>query len=219
MQNFFQTPRATLLLCSFLGFSTNALKSSAQTPTPTHPTTNRNTSTNADPTKAPPVSYRLNANDTVTIQVFQEDELTITARIGKDGAITFPLVGSVVIGGRSVPEATNIISRALREYLLHPQVSMRIVEYSKKRFTVLGQVNRPGSFDLPDENSLTLLEGIGLAGGYNRIANPSKIMIKRHSAEGETIFRIDAKQMAKGTKTPSFQILPGDTVIVEESLF
>lgn len=180
-------------------------------------------STNAtqktEPTRIPTAGYRLVANDTVNIQIFQEDELQTTARIGKDGSIPFPLVGTISLGGRTVPEAAAAISQALKDYLVHPQVALRIVDYSKKRFTVLGQVNRPGTFDLPDESPLSLLEGIGLAGGYSRIANPSKVIVKRRGPGGEQVFHLNAKQMAKGSATPSFQILPGDTVVVEESLF
>jgi polysaccharide export outer membrane protein len=168
---------------------------------------------------APPPSYRLSPNDTVLIRVFQEQELDTTARIGKDGTIPFPLIGSIDIGGRTLPEASGLITKSLREYLVHPQISLRITEYNKRRFTVLGQVNRPGTFDMPEETTLTLLEGIGLAGGYNRIANPSKIIVKRHGSEGERIFRLDAKQMAKGRSIPPFFLEQGDTIIVEESLF
>jgi polysaccharide export outer membrane protein len=173
----------------------------------------------ADPARTPAAGYRLVSNDTIHIHVFQEDELETTARIGKDGSIPFPLVGSLSLGGRTVPEAATAVTQALKDYLVHPQVALRIVDYSKKRFTVLGQVNRPGTFDLPDESPLTLLECIGLAGGYNRIANPSKIIVKRRTPGGEEVFRLDAKQMAKGNKVPPFQIHPGDTVVVEESLF
>jgi len=172
-----------------------------------------------DPARTPAAGYRLVPNDTVHIHVFQENELETTARIGKDGSIPFPLVGALSLGGRTVPEAATAVTQALKNYLVHPQVALRIVDYSKKRFTVLGQVNRPGTFDLPDESPLTLLECIGLAGGYNRIANPSKIIVKRRTPGGEEVFRLDAKQMAKGNKVPSFQIHPGDTVVVEESLF
>ncbi len=170
-------------------------------------------------TRVPSSGYRLSANDTIHVHVFQEDELDTTARIGKDGYIPFPLVGAIQVGGRTVPEAAATLTLALREYLVRPQVSLRIVDYSKRRFTVLGQVNRPGTFDLPDENGLSLLEGIGMAGGYSRIANPSKVTVKRQGPEGEHVFRLDAKQMAKGRNAPSFSLQPGDTVVVEESLF
>lgn len=164
-------------------------------------------------------AYRLSTGDTIQIHVFQEDELNTTARIGRDGTIPFPLIGSIQVGGRNVSETAAALTQALREYLVRPQVAIRIIDYSKRRFTILGQVNRPGTFDMPDETTLTLLEAIGMAGGYSRVANPSKVIVKRTTQEGEQVFKIDAKQMAKGQNAPSFSLLPGDTVVVEESLF
>jgi polysaccharide export outer membrane protein len=219
MQNMYRTRHTALILCSLLGCHDTAQQASAQTSISAVQSRSHSDSTKAESVRGNTASYRLTSNDTVLIQVFQEDELTNTARIGKDGTIAFPLIGTIQIGGHSVSEATSILTQALREYLLHPQVSIRIVDYSKKRFTVLGQVNRPGTFDLPDENPLNLLEGIGLAGGYSRIANPSKVTVKRQTPGGDQVFHLDAKQMAKSNKAPSFQIQAGDTVIVAESLF
>ena len=209
-----QSP-ATVLL-GFLSAVTPAL---AQNTPPAQKPFSTTAPQKTDPARSPTAGYRLASNDTVNIQVFQEDELQTTARIGKDGSIPFPLVGTISLGGRTVPEAASAVSQALKDYLVHPQVALRIVDYSKKRFTVLGQVNRPGTFDLPDESPLSLLEGIGMAGGYSRIANPSKVIVKRRGLGGEQVFHLNAKQMAKGSAVPSFQILPGDTVVVEESLF
>jgi len=209
-----QSP-ATVLL----GFLTAVTPVLAQNTPPAQKPFSTTAPQKTDPARSPTAGYRLASNDTVNIQVFQEDELQTTARIGKDGSIPFPLVGTISLGGRTVPEAASAVSQALKDYLVHPQVALRIVDYSKKRFTVLGQVNRPGTFDLPDESPLSLLEGIGMAGGYSRIANPSKVIVKRRGLGGEQVFHLNAKQMAKGSAVPSFQILPGDTVVVEESLF
>ncbi len=164
--------------------------------------------------------YAITPGDLVLVKVFQEDELDTTARVAKDGFISFPMVGSVMIGGKTLAEATALLGAALKEYLVHPQVTVRIMDYSKRRFTVLGQVNRPGIYDIPDDASLSLLEGIGLAGGYSRIANPSRVTVKRSTvAGGEEIFKLDAKQMARSKGAPGFALQAGDTVVVEESLF
>ena len=201
---------------AFHGFRPHA---SAQAPRFSSAPPSGNNQAQAESARPPATSYRLSANDTIHVRVFQEEELETTARIAKDGTISFPLVGSIALGGKTLAEANAAILQALRNYLINPQISLRITEYSKRRFTILGQVNHPGIFDMPDENPLSLLEGIGLAGGYSRIANPSKVIVKRRAPEGEQLFRLDAKEMAKSKTAPSFQILPGDTVIVEESIF
>jgi polysaccharide export outer membrane protein len=164
--------------------------------------------------------YRLSSNDLIHIKVFQEEELETVARVGRDGTIPFPMLGTISVGGKTLPETTNAVTLALKEYLVRPQVAVRVVEYTKRKFTVLGQVNRPGTFDLPDDAPLSLLEGIGLAGGYTRLANSGRVTVKR-SLPGmpEQVFKLDARQMARGKNAPRFQLQPGDTVMVEESLF
>ena len=167
----------------------------------------------------PGSSYRLSPRDLVHIKVFQEEDLETTGRVGKDGTIAFPLLGSAKIGGQTVPEATATMESLLREYLVKPQVSLEIVAYSKQRFTILGQVNKPGVVDMPDEASVNLLEAIGMAGGYTKIANPSKITIKRIVDGREAIIRIDARKILKDASSPTFQVLPGDTIMVGEAIF
>ena len=170
------------------------------------------------PAGAPSANYRLAANDLIHVKVFQEDELESTVRISKDGTIQFPLVGSARVGGRTVQEAAQTLEAALRDYLTRPQVSIRVMEYSKRRFTVLGQVMKPGAYEMPEDQSLNLLEAIGVAGGYTRIANPAKVVLKRRVNGVETIFKLNAKAMATEGESKRFDILPGDTILVGESI-
>lgn len=163
--------------------------------------------------------YRLSTNDVVHIKVFQEEELETTARIARNGTITLPLVKSAAIGGLTRQEAEQRIEALLKEYLVRPQVTVRIVEYTKRRITVLGQVNDPGAIELPAEGSIDLLEAIGMAGGYSRIANPGKIVVKRKVNGKEVTIKLDGKKMANNEGNDRFEILAGDTITVGERLF
>ena len=168
----------------------------------------------------PSGNYRIAEHDVLQFKVYQEADLDTTARVSKDGTIAFPLIGTVQIGGRTAEEAALLIQNRLREYLVKPQVTIRITEYSKRRFTVLGQVSRAGTYDLPDEGKLNLLEAIGMAGGYTRSARPSRVILKRVGKNGQEItFKLDAKSMAVEKGSPRFEVLPGDTIVVAESLF
>ncbi len=166
-------------------------------------------------------SYILSPNDQVQIEVFQEDELRTTALITSEGTIAVPLVGTVKISGMSQSQARDRIAQLLKaDYLVNPQVSLSVVRFSRKRFIVLGQVQRPGTYDLPDQEKIDLVEAIAMAGGYTNKANPAKITIKRRANGGEQIFRVDAKKLAKqSTGDSSFSILQGDTITVAESIF
>lgn len=165
-------------------------------------------------------NYVLSANDLVKLTVFQEADLETTVRVSKDGTVTFPLIGPVKIGGKSPQDAAKIVRDLLaKDFLVNPQVNLTVMEYSKRRFIVLGQVQRPGAFDMPDRDSVRLLQAIGMAGGYTRIADPSKISLKRSVNGKETLFKLNAKRMANGDTTSEFEILPGDVITVGESLF
>jgi protein involved in polysaccharide export with SLBB domain len=197
-----------VVLCSLLCASVFL----AQTPFP------RNSS---EPTGGlPKPNYVLATNDLISIKVFQEDDLQTQVRVAKDGTITFPLIGVVRVGGKTPQEAARTIRDMLAKgYLVNPQVTVNVLEYFKYRLTVLGQVQKPGSYDFPDRDRLTLLEAIGLAGGYTRAADPSKVLIKRLVNGKEKVYRLNAKNMASQQSTTEFEVLPGDVITVAESIF
>ena len=161
--------------------------------------------------------YVLKPNDVVMVKVYQEEDLTIQARVARDGSITLPLLGTVSIGSNTVEQAIGLIRDGLaKDYLVNPQVSLSIVEYAKRRFTVLGQVNRPGTYEMPGDDQLNLLQAIAMAGGYTRIGAPKKITVQRVVADETKIFRLNAESMANNKGEKPFDILPEDTITVGE---
>lgn len=164
--------------------------------------------------------YRLAPNDLLDFRVFQEPELDAVVRVSGDGQAIFPLIGSVPIGGASISEAITLIKARYKDgYLVNPQVTLTVRTYAKKLFTILGQVQQPGSYDLPGGQKITLLQAIGMAGGYTKIADPSNVTVKRLENGSERVLKFNAKRMARGDDTTDFVIRPGDVVSVGESLF
>lgn len=165
--------------------------------------------------------YRLSANDLLDFRVFQEPELDGVIRVSGDGTAIFPLIGAVPVVGRTITEATEAIKARYRDgYLVYPQVSLTVRTFAQKLFTVLGQVQKPGSYDMKGSDEITLLQAIGMAGGYTKIANPGRVTVKRLEAGGgERVIKLDAKRMARGDDSSSFYVKPGDVITVAESLF
>ena len=167
--------------------------------------------------QSPDRSVAISPNDMLDIKVFQEDDLESKLRVSSSGVITFPLIGAVKVAGKSPEEAAQMIRALLaKDYLVNPQVAVTIAEYDKRHFSVLGQVQKPGSYDMPDRGSLTLLDALAMAGGYTRIADPSKITLKH---QNQQVIRLNAKEMAKDNKIATFEVQPGDVITVGESLF
>jgi len=196
----------------------------AQSPPPSD--SSRSTTASAAPSAAAlapiaavsaPSGYVLSANDQVAVEVFGEEDLRTNGRLNAEGNLSIPLIGSVHLAGLTLSQASAKLTDLFgRDYLVNPKVNVMLIGYAKRRFTMLGQVNRPGSYEMPEGSpeGIDLLEAVAVAGGYTRIAAPERISVRR----GNQILRVNAKRLARGGKE-NFTVVPGDTVTVGESLF
>lgn len=161
--------------------------------------------------------YVLTANDIVHVRVYQEDDLEAKVRISKDGSIVLSLLGSVTVGGMTREQAARMIRDRLGEkYLVNPQVSLDIVEYAKRRFTVMGHVQRPNSYEMPGDESVNLLQAISMAGGYTRLGAGNRVTVQRGQGPEKQVFKLDADSMAKDKNVKIFEVLADDTITVPE---
>lgn len=162
----------------------------------------------------------LAAHDRIEIKVFHEPELDTNARISGDGKITFPLIGEVAVAGKTAQAAARLIRDRLEaRFLVDPQVTLTVVEPTRRLFTILGQVQRPGTYRFPDRETLNVIQVIGIAGGYTRIADPARITVKRHANGKDTVFQLNAKSMARDQEAKPFEVEPGDMITVSERMF
>jgi polysaccharide export outer membrane protein len=166
---------------------------------------------------SPPAGYILAANDLVAVQVFGEEDLKTSARINGEGNLSLPLLGSVHLAGITLTQAAARLTDLYgRDYLVNPKVNVILVGYAQRRFTILGQVNRPGDYAMPETSpgGIGLVEAIGIAGGYTRIAAPERISVRR----GNQLLKVNAKRIARGV-AGDFHIESGDIITVGESIF
>ena len=110
--------------------------------------------------------YQLAAGDIIRISVFQNPDLTIETRVTENGTVTYPLVGTVKVGGLAIPAAEQAIAQALSSggFLKSPQVNIVLLQNRGNQVSVLGHVTRPGRFPL-ETVTLKLSEVIATAGG------------------------------------------------------
>jgi len=167
-----------------------------------------------------PAGYVLSANDQVAVEVFGEEDLRTNGRLNGEGNLSLPLLGSVRLAGLNLTQAAARLTELYgKDYLVSPRVNVTLVGYAKRRFTVLGQVNKPGSFEMPEGSpgGIDLLEAVAMAGGYTRIAAPGRISVRRQTDGGDQVLQVDARRVAKGGG--AFRVQNGDTITVGESIF
>ena len=168
-----------------------------------------------------PAGYVLGPNDYVGVEVFGEDDLRTSGRLNPEGNLSVPLLGSVHLAGLTLTQAASKLTELYgRDYLVNPKLNITLLGFAKRRFSILGQVGRPGSYEMPESspNGIDLLEAIALAGGYTRIAAPERITVRRQTANGDQVLKINAKKFNKGSGG-GFRVEPGDTITVGESIF
>ena len=110
--------------------------------------------------------YQIGNGDSIRVQVFQNPDLTVETRVTENGTISYPLVGTVRVGGLTIPAAEQAIAKALSEggFIQKPQVNITLLANRGNQVAVLGQVGRPGRYPLETFNT-RLSEMMAIAGG------------------------------------------------------
>jgi polysaccharide export outer membrane protein len=110
--------------------------------------------------------YRLGPGDGIGVQVYQSPDLSVDARVSESGVISYPLVGSLQLGGLTIAEAEKKIADALRSggFVKVPQVNIVLRQVRGNQVAVLGQVSRPGRFPLETFNT-RVSDMLAAAGG------------------------------------------------------
>jgi polysaccharide export outer membrane protein len=121
--------------------------------------------------------YTLGPGDTIRIVVFQNPDLTLDTRVSEGGAITYPLIGSVEVGGLTINAAENRIAKGLKDggFVQKPQVNIILNQVRGNQISVLGQVNRPGRFPLETFNT-RVSDTLALAGGIAATGSDTVIL-------------------------------------------
>jgi polysaccharide export outer membrane protein len=160
--------------------------------------------------------YLIGPDDVLKITVYREEDMDRTVRVSSDGYISFPLLGKVKAEGLTVSGLERNMIMELLKYLKNPQVTVFIEEYST--ISVTGQVKEPGSFPLRGE--LSVIEAIGLAKGFTKVAGQNSVKIMRmENGQKKTITVKVGDISRRGDKSKDVSLKRGDIVYVPESLF
>ncbi len=130
--------------------------------------------------------------------------------IDKEGYIDFPGIGKVKLGGLKHTEATNNLIMTLSQYIKNPQVNLRIFNF---KFSVLGEVNKPGVYDVQGER-VTLLEALSSAGDLTLYGKRKNILVIRELDGKKTYNRVDITN-SDFLNSPFYYLSQNDVVYVE----
>jgi polysaccharide export outer membrane protein len=178
--------------------------------------------------QGPSAEYTLGPGDVLRITIYGHGDLPQEVVLSSDGSFTYPFIGQVRAAGLTVPQLTDSMARRLEEgYLVAPQITIAVTQYSSQQVYVLGAVKSPGVLTL--KHNTTLLELISAAGGPTQEAG-SEIIIARAKQNDETSrtgnrsgsmesVRVNLEKLLAGEVTQRIEIDSGDTVYIPKGEF
>jgi len=159
--------------------------------------------------------YRIAPLDTVSIKVFQADNLSGDYQVDLTGQISLPLVGEVEAANLTTAQLDDKLTAVLgQKYYEHPDVSVALKASTARAVTVDGAVSKAGTFPVLGHTSL--MQAIALAGGTTEDANTHRIAIFRTIKGQRQAAAFDLTAIRHG-QAPDPEIYAGDIVIVDGS--
>lgn len=174
-------------------------------------------------------SYHLQKGDNLYIKVYSVDEKTSkffqsdfpnlmnptylflnSYTIDEKGYINVSFIDKLKVEGLTVEEAKNNIQKALNEYFKECTVTVKLVNF---QVSVLGEVNKPGTFTI-DKEQINLFQALGLAGGPKDFSNLKKVILVRQTDAGSKAQVLDITNLAV-LESEYFYLMPNDIIYVE----
>ncbi|WP_158823665.1 polysaccharide biosynthesis/export family protein [Granulicella sp. S156] len=160
-------------------------------------------------------SLLIGHGDILHIQVYDTPEMEQRARVTDSGDLPLSFLGNVKVAGMTPGDAANEIEHRLiaAGIMVHPQVTIRVDEYATQNVSVMGQVLKPGPYEIDTRRKV--IDVLALAGGLTAIAD-RHITIERYGDPNQKV-QYYYSNVAGTALQEDPMVYPGDTVIVPEA--
>jgi len=167
--------------------------------------------------------YTIGPLDSLTIFVWRNPELGASVSVRPDGRITLPLINDLVAVGRTPTQLSEAIRDSLSTYIKDPIVSVIVNNFSgtySQQIRIVGAAEKPAAISYRAD--MTLLDAMISVGGLSQYAAGNRAKLVRHdpvtNKQLEFKLRIDSL-LKRGDIKANVKLLPGDVIIIPESVF
>ncbi len=161
--------------------------------------------------------YEVENSDVMDLQFEFTPDFNQTVTVQPDGFITLRESGGGQVQGQTIPEIKNTIQRAYAAILAKPEVTIYLKDFNKPYFLALGQVARPGKYDL--RGVTTVSAAVAEAGGFTTEAKHSQVLLfRRVNDQWSSVTKLDVKHMLKSRNlAEDLELHPGDMLYVPQN--
>jgi polysaccharide export outer membrane protein len=164
--------------------------------------------------------YVIGPLDTLTITVWRNPDLSVTTSVRPDGRITAPLVEDLSAIGKTPTELSRDIEHALAKFIREPTVSVGVNAFQGpygEQIRVVGEAAKPQA--IAYRQSMTLLDVMIQVGGLTDYADGNHAVLVRGAEQGKQ-YSVRLKDLLKrGDISANVDMMPGDVLIIPQSLF
>lgn len=164
----------------------------------------------------------LAAGDVIAVHFLGSPDMDLAqAPVDRSGRVHLPLVGDVLVAGRTLSEAEALIQKALERYERSPHVTINLVEARGRFATVIGAVERPGNIPLVGDSRvadvLAASGGLRAAATDDQLAELADIDAGR-LVRGGSALPIDLRRAMSGEPKHNVRVRPGDVIYIPPAL-
>jgi polysaccharide export outer membrane protein len=161
----------------------------------------------------PAQAFTFGPGDALKITVWRHEDLTMDVVVAPDGAISYPLVGRIVVAGLTYEDLVAKLQSSVAEYYVDAQVAVNITAIASQKVLVLGEVNQPQVLQITTE--LSLLEALTRTGGINENSRTDNILLIRGGLDTPQLYTVDVRSIyGRGDFTQMVYLQKGDIVYV-----
>jgi polysaccharide export outer membrane protein len=159
-------------------------------------------------------NYYLGPEDVISVTVFGQDRYSKAGIVvPPNGKISYPLVGSVFVAGKTTDQVEIELTKKLDEFIIDPKVTVALEKAMSARYSVLGDVAQPGVRIM--SRRVSVFEALGEAGGVLPTGDKGKVVILRRQADGNfQQIRVNINEIERGKAKEMAYLVPGDQVVV-----
>jgi polysaccharide export outer membrane protein len=156
--------------------------------------------------------YRIGAGDVMDISVWKNDDLTRQRVVLPDGTVQMPLLGQVMVEGKTVVDLEKELEEKLAAFISNPILSVSLIQVNSMVVYVIGKVNHPGRFAV--HKNIDVLQALSVAGGLTPFAKEKEIGVFRKINGQTKIINFNYDEVSEGENLDQNIMLQRDDVIV-----